>query len=182
MRLTWLLLSILLAVPSPQPAIAQEGASRALIEGKCSLCHPSTRVFTVDPGSLKEVVARMTKKNPEWFKETDSRHLLESLETMLKDPEISAMRDAWEKTVSRGKALFSDPNLGGNGKSCADCHTEDSLREVRNNYPKWDVSLSKMVSLEERLNKMVVSKLEGKAFQVEDERLTSLALYIKSLR
>jgi cytochrome c553 len=183
MRSLWLSIPISLFILSLQPASAQQqSVAKELLEGKCTLCHTSQRIFTTDTQDLNELVARMTAKNPDWFQKTDSRHLLESLETMLNDPEILAMRESWEKTVARGKTLFGDRELGSNGKSCADCHTAESLRKVRGNYPKFDVGLGKMVSLEEHLNHMVVKKLEGQPLQAGDERITALALYIKSLR
>jgi mono/diheme cytochrome c family protein len=183
MRSLWLSIPISLFILSLQPASAQQrSVAKDLLDAKCTLCHTSKRIFTTDTKDLKDLVARMTAKNPEWFRKTDSRHLLESLETMLDDPEILAMQDAWEKTVSRGETLFGDPELGSNGKSCADCHTAESLRKVKGNYPKYDVGLGKMVSLEEHLNYMVVKKLEGEPLQAGDERILALALYIKSLR
>jgi len=183
MRSLWFTVPILLFVLLLQPVSAeQRSAAKELIEAKCTLCHTSSRIFTAETGDLKDIVARMTEKNPDWFKEVDSRHLLESLDAMLDDPEIVAMRGAWEQTISRGKVLFSDPQLGSNGKSCADCHKVESLRKVRDNYPKWDVGLGKIVSLEEHLNHMVVKKLEGQPMQAGDERIVALALYLKSLR
>ncbi len=183
MRSLWFAILISLFVLLLQPVSAQQkSAARELIEAKCTLCHTSSRVFTTETGNLEDLIARMTAKNPDWYQKVDSRHLLESLEAMLGDPEISAMRSAWEKTLSRGKALFRDPELGSNKKSCADCHTVESLRKVGDNYPKWDVGLGKIVSLEEHLNHMVVTKLEGQALQAGDERIVALALFIKSLR
>jgi cytochrome c553 len=183
MRSLWFAVPFSLFVLLLQPVSAQQkSAARELIEAKCTLCHTSARIFTSESGNLEDIIARMSAKNPDWFKEVDSRHLLESLEAMLGDPEMSAMRSAWEKTLSRGSALFSDPELGSNGKSCAGCHKVESLRKVGENYPKWDVGLGRIVSLEEHLNHMVVSKLEGQALQAGDERIVALALYIKSLR
>lgn len=183
MRSLWFAIPVSLFVLLLQPAAAQQkSAARELIEAKCTLCHTSSRVFTTGTGDLEDLIARMTAKNPDWFQKVDSRHLLESLESMIADPEISAMRSAWEKTLSRGEALFSDAELGSNGKSCAGCHTVESLRKAGGNYPKWDVGLGKIVSLEEHLNHMVVTKLEGQALQAGDERIVALALYIKSLR
>jgi cytochrome c2 len=183
MRSLWFTILISFFVLPLQTASGEEKLTAGqLIEAKCTLCHPNSRIITTDTKKLEDLVARMTAKNPDWFKEVGANHLLESLEAMLGDPEISAMRNAWEETKSRGEALFNDPKLGSNGKSCADCHTIGKLWKVGDNYPKWDVSLGRIVSLEEHLNHMVVAKLAGQAMQAGDERILALTLYIKSLR
>ena len=84
MRSLWLSIPISLFILSLQPESAQQqSVAKELLEGKCTLCHTSQRIFTTDTQDLNELVARMTAKNPDWFRKTDSRHLLESLETML---------------------------------------------------------------------------------------------------
>jgi cytochrome c len=181
-KTTWslLLVSILAAVPV---ARAVEPAAEAdLLRGKCTLCHTSMRVYTVDSTKLKEVVDRMTAKNPEWFKDTDSRHLLEALAKLLDDPKIVAQRRAWEEAVARGKAIYADRSLGTTGKACIDCHAEGSLGLVKDQYPKYNEKLNRYESLEERLSGMVVTKLGGAPPAVGDPRLTDLTLYLKSLR
>jgi len=165
-----------------QSSAEQPSAAKELIDAKCTLCHTSYRIYTTDSAELEKLVSRMTEKNPDWFREVDSRHLLVSLEAMLNEPEVSAMRVAWEKTISRGEEVFKDPQLGSNGKSCADCHSPESLVKVKDKYPKFDKDLGRIVSLDEHLNYMVVKKMEGPALKVGDERIFALSLFIKSLR
>jgi cytochrome c553 len=153
-----------------------------LIASKCTLCHTSTAVYAADSARLKETVERMTAKNPEWFKDVEMRHLLESLEKMLADPRVAEARAAWDAAAARGKALFSDPALGTTGKSCADCHTAASLGRVKDAYPKFNPELGRAESLEERLDTMVRVKLKGAGLPLDDERSTALAIYLKTLR
>jgi cytochrome c len=153
-----------------------------LLNAKCTLCHTSMRVYGADTAKLKDVVDRMTAKNPEWFKDTDSKHLMEALATMLGDPKIVAQRKAWEDAVARGKALYSDRSLGTTGKACVDCHAEGSLGRVKDLYPRYDEKANRYESLEERLASMIVTKLGGAAPAVGDPRLTDLTIYLKSLR
>jgi cytochrome c len=172
--------SILAAVPI---ARADEATVEAdLLRAKCTLCHTSTRVYTADTAKLKEVVDRMTAKNPEWFKDTDSRHLMEALAKLLDDPKVMAQRKAWEEAVARGKALYADRSLGTTGKACVDCHAEGSLGRVKDLYPRYDEKSNRYESLEERLTTMIVTKLGGAAPAIGDPRLTDLTIYLKSLR
>jgi cytochrome c553 len=101
---------------------------------------------------------------------------------MLADPRVAAARTAWDAAAARGKALFSDPSLGTTGKSCADCHSADSLGRVKDAYPKYNAGLGRAESLEERLDTMVRVKLGGDGLPLGDERSTALAIYLRSLR
>jgi len=157
-------------------------AETDLIQVKCELCHTMMRGYLMDASRLKEIVDRMTAKNPQWFKDVDSRHLMEVLTTMLKDPKIAALRQAWEEAVARGKALYVDRSLGTTGKACVDCHAEGTLGRVKDLYPKYNEKLNRFESMEERLSGMIVTKLGGAQPAIGDPRITDLTLYLKSLR
>ena len=153
-----------------------------LLQGKCILCHSAMRVYTMDPAKLKETVERMAAKNPEWFKDVSSRHVVEALSSILKDPNIAAQRASWEEAVARGKALYADRSLGTAGKACIDCHPAGSLARVEEKYPKYDEKLNRYESLEERLATMIVTKLGGAPPFAGDPRITDLGIYLTSLR
>lgn len=170
------------AIVAPSARAADSPEETDLLDAKCTLCHTSLRVFATDGAKLQELVDRMTAKNPEWFKDTDSRHLMEALTAMLKDPKVAAQRKAWDEAVSRGKALYTDRSLGTAGKACIDCHAEGSLGRVKDLYPKYNETLNRYESMEERLSSMIVTKLGGTPPPAGDQRLSDLALYLKSLR
>ncbi len=101
---------------------------------------------------------------------------------MLNDPRVIEQRMALEEAVGKGKALFGDASLGRNGKSCADCHTEDSLRGVADAFPKFVEKAGRLMSLYDTVNLMISSNMNGKNLPLGDERITSLEAYLKSLR
>lgn len=169
-------------IVAPSVRAADSPAETDLLNAKCTLCHTSLRVYETDGAKLQELVDRMTAKNPEWFKNTDSRHLMEALAAMIKDPKVAAQRKAWEEAVSRGKALYTDRSLGPAGKACIDCHAEGSLGRVKDLYPKYNEKLNRYESMEERLSSMIVTKLGGTPPTAGDQRLSDLAFYLKSLR
>ena len=179
---TTLILAAVLVAPLTVAAQTAAPTEEDLIQKKCSICHTGHRVFTADPAQLKEVVERMERKNPDWFKDTDKGHLVEGLAKLLNDPEIAARRKAWEATVAKGKEVFADASLGTTGKSCASCHTPEALRGIAERYPAYDTAASRYVSLQERLQKMIVTKLAGPEIPLGDPRTVGLEAYLKSLR
>jgi cytochrome c553 len=149
---------------------------------KCTLCHSSQRFLSANPAQLKELVERMAQKFPDWFKDTEQQELVAKLDALLNDPRVAADRAQWDETVARGKALFADPSLGVGAKSCAGCHTPESLRNVADSYPKSDARSGRLISLQERIGQMIVGQMGGKQLPLGDIRTVSLEAYLKSLR
>jgi|Deesub1362A_J573_1020465.scaffolds.fasta_scaffold29619_2 thiosulfate dehydrogenase len=86
--------------------------------------------------------------------------------------------------VEYGKALFADASLGTNGKSCLTCHPEPStLSGVGNKYnPKAYFNMAKKeMTLKEVINFCIEVPMKGKPLPENDERLTALEAYLKSL-
>jgi cytochrome c len=149
---------------------------------KCTLCHSSQRLLSTNPAQLKELVERMAQKFPDWFKDTEQQELVTKLDALLKDPQVAASRAQWDETVARGKALFSDPSLGVGAKSCAGCHATEALRGVADAYPKFDAKIGRHISLQERIDQMIVGQMGGKRLPLGDIRTVSLEAYLKSLQ
>ncbi len=76
-----------------------------------------------------------------------------------------------EATLERGKALFNDPKLGANGRSCNDCHKSGAGLE----------QAAKRKDLEDMVNGCIVVNLKGKALGPDSVEMRSLLLYIRSL-
>ncbi len=76
-----------------------------------------------------------------------------------------------EATVDKGKALFSDPKLGTNGRSCNDCHKDGSGLE----------KAADRKDLESMVNGCIKANLKGKPLKQRSVEMQSLLLYIKSI-
>ncbi len=76
-----------------------------------------------------------------------------------------------EATIEKGKALFNDPNLGTNGKSCNSCHPNGKGLERSRSNPE----------LVETINGCITILLKGKALDPKSVDMQSLVLYVKSL-
>lgn len=178
--LTAALLAAAAVVPGA-PAAEEGSMEDAILNEKCSLCHSSKRLLTMDPAELKPVLERMQKKNPDWITEIDRDHIAKVLAEVLGRTEIISVRKGWLEAVERGEAIFGDESLGTNGKACTDCHTRETMKQVADGYPQYDLSIGRVVSLEERVTLMFTDQLAGKKEGMADQRVLDLIAYLKSL-
>ena len=155
---------------------------KKIFEEKCSPCHSTARILSVAPDKVRQTIARMEEKNPPFFEEVSGDRLAEIASRMLQDPELAARREALELAVEKGKTLFGDSSLGRNGKSCLDCHTVDSLRGRAETFPKFNERLKRVVGLNEVVNLMISSNMNGRVLPLGDERAVALEAYLRSLR
>ncbi len=84
-------------------------------------------------------------------------------------PALSAM--SHEPTLDKGKALFNDPRLGTNGKTCNDCHKDGSGME----------KAAEKKDLESIVNACIRANLKGKALKAKSVEMQSLLLYVRSV-
>jgi cytochrome c553 len=76
--------------------------------------------------------------------------------------------------VKKGKALFSDPKLGGGtaGMSCNTCHPDGKGLE----------KAADMKGLEEQVNACIKGALKGKGIGPKSSEMADIIAYIKSLK
>jgi cytochrome c len=194
MRLGLMLLGTALCLTAAGTAFGAEDLKKLeeqLLNEKCSLCHSSKRIYTIDPAQLATVVERMRKMNPDWFTDIKSEHMVEALAAILKDPQLVAGRQAWQEAVDRGSRLFADPSLGKNEYSCKSCHDPSAkspseipitLRNVADAFPRWDTKLKRFVDINEAINRMIAEKLGGEPLPPNDQKLFDLLAYLKTLK
>ncbi len=77
---------------------------------------------------------------------------------------------AQEASLEMGKALFNDPKLGTNGKTCNTCHTDGKGLEKAGTRR----------NLEDIINGCITIPLKGKALDPKSVEMQSLVLYVKS--
>lgn len=101
----------------------------------------------------------------------------------------------YQKSLERGKALFSDTTLATNKMSCNTCHLEGGTKEGKMGeillpsfdnlgikYPNYFASAKRVMTLDQVNNWSIVNLLKGKALAWDDQRLTDLTAYVTSLR
>jgi cytochrome c len=163
---------------------AEEGAlslEDAIFQEKCTLCHSSKRIFTVDPEDVRATIERMQAKNPDWITDAQLDHVVEVAAKALNDGSMIATRNAWKEAVARGESLFRDATLGGSGKSCADCHDVGEMKQVADGYPKYDGKKNRIVTFEQQVRFMIIEQMKGKADDPGDQRILDLMAFLKSL-
>ena len=84
-------------------------------------------------------------------------------------PTVSAIES--EATAQRGMALFNDPALGTNGKTCRTCHLNGRGLDHAGERP----------DLTTIVNGCISASLKGKPIDVNSIEMQSLILYIKQL-
>jgi len=100
-----------------------------------------------------------------------------------------------QKSIERGKALFSDTSLGTNGMSCNSCHVEGGTKETKMGdmtlsafdnlgakYPKYLAMAQRVMTLDQVNNGCIVGALKGKALAWDDQKLADLTAYETSLK
>jgi sulfur-oxidizing protein SoxA len=80
--------------------------------------------------------------------------------------------------VLDGEVLWN--RKAGNGKSCADCHSDAraSMKGVAARYPAYSPAQKRPVNIEQRINLCRAERQEAKPFPYESKELLALAAYV----
>jgi sulfur-oxidizing protein SoxA len=79
--------------------------------------------------------------------------------------------------VLDGEALWK-AKTGAAGKSCADCHSDGSMRGVAASYPAYDKTLARPVDLEQRINLCRTGHQQATPLAYESRDLLALTAFI----
>lgn len=121
---------------------------------------------------------------------------------MQKNPDqaMAYMADQNKGSVERGKLLFSDASLGGNGRSCNTCHPGGTTTggEVQvpmrphfkmkiptligsaATFPKYKVPNDAVITLENMSANCVRMFMAGSKMKMQDQRLRDITAYIST--
>jgi thiosulfate dehydrogenase len=88
----------------------------------------------------------------------------------------AALADELSDAAARGAALFKDPSLGTNGKSCATCHQDGGSWAGKARFPKF--ALGTVRTLDQAIQTCIVNPLAGTPLAWDDARLTALAVFV----
>jgi cytochrome c len=95
-----------------------------------------------------------------------------------------AASDALAAAVKAGEALWNK-TYGTGSKSCAECHKTgpNAMKGSRlKSYPKFDKTLNKVVTGQQKINQMLVDKSKGTALELGSDELNALEAYAATLR
>lgn len=87
----------------------------------------------------------------------------------------------WEgeymSVVMKGRSLWTDPNLGTNGVSCAQCHP-NAANTHPETYPKFQKQIGRVIALREMINWCLRNPLEGKELVADDPKMIAIEAYV----
>jgi len=90
-------------------------------------------------------------------------------------------QERWEKeymsVVTKGRELWTSPQLGTNGVACAQCHP-NAANTHPETYPKFQKQLGRVIALREMINWCLQQPLEGKPLALDDPKMVALEAYI----
>lgn len=91
----------------------------------------------------------------------------------------AAWQESFMKAVKEGRALFTDPTLGGskNGVVCAQCHPNASNTHPET-YPKFQQQLGLVVGIRDMINWCIQNPLEGAPLDTNGPEMLALEAYI----
>jgi len=93
-------------------------------------------------------------------------------------------KKALEAVVKKGGVLWKKSWRRG-AKACMSCHLRGPNKMTSRraaSYPKYDKTLRKVVTVQEKINQMLKFKSGGKPMKLGSEDLTALEAYIKTLK
>ena len=109
-------------------------------------------------------------------------------------PKVDPMAEL-QKSVARGKVLFSDTTLGTSGLTCNSCHMEGGTKEGKMEdmtlaafdnlgakYPKFFKMGNRVMTLDQVVIFCIVNPLKGKPPAWDDQKLTDLTAYVASVK
>jgi cytochrome c len=94
-----------------------------------------------------------------------------------------AASDALSAALKRGEALWRKPMATG-AKSCAECHVGPNAMKAGRlkAYPKFDKTLNRVTSGQQKLNQMIVDKSKGAALDLGSDDLNALEAFMSTLK
>lgn len=95
-------------------------------------------------------------------------------------------REALAKVVEKGEKTFSDKEFGTSGRACATCHANPKkpqlhLKDRVGDYPKYDRGEKRVITLGEKIRKMIDKNVRGKKEELGSEHLVAIEAYLMKL-
>lgn len=91
--------------------------------------------------------------------------------------DLERWEDEYMSVVKKGREVFTNPKLGTNEVTCAQCHP-NAANTHPETYPKFQQQLGEVVPLWEMINWCIRNPLKGESLQANDPRMVALQAYI----
>jgi L-cysteine S-thiosulfotransferase len=122
----------------------------------------------------RKVIAPQTKDNP--LRELISGYYYNGLELRsLQDDDFDNPGYLW---ATQGEKLWNQPE-GALKKSCASCHSTESMRGKAATYPKYFEPAMRVVTLEQRINICREEKMNATPLQQDSEASLAMTTFVR---
>ena len=85
--------------------------------------------------------------------------------------------DEFMSVVAKGRDLWTSPDLGTNGVSCAQCHP-NAANTHPETYPKFQQQLGKVIALRDMINWCLLNPLEGAPLDLDSPEMVAIEAYV----
>jgi len=93
------------------------------------------------------------------------------------EADLERWQEQFMSVVEEGRELWTSPDLGTNGVSCAQCHP-NAANTHPETYPKFQKQLGKVIPLREMINWCLRNPLEGEPLSLDDPRMIAIEAYV----
>ena len=92
--------------------------------------------------------------------------------------------------IRRGETTFTNPEIGTNGKTCANCHTKNNVKPnatfinlagVAAVYPRYRTPQNRVITLEQQILHCLTQHLTATELPLDHETIVSLVCYLASI-
>jgi thiosulfate dehydrogenase len=87
----------------------------------------------------------------------------------------------FEMVATKGRELWTSPELGTNGVACAQCHP-NAANTHPETYPKFQKQIGRVSELWEMINWCIRNPLEGEDLEADDPRMIAMLAYVHKER
>ncbi|MGI9322811.1 MAG: c-type cytochrome [Pseudomonadales bacterium] len=95
--------------------------------------------------------------------------------------DVARWQAQFDAVAADGRLHFTDPELGGNGVVCGQCHP-NAANTHPETYPKFQKQLGRVSALWEMINWCIRNPMEGEDLAADDPRMIALQAYIHKER
>lgn len=98
-----------------------------------------------------------------------------------KTSDLERWSDQFDAVAAEGRRLWTSPELGSNGVSCAQCHPNGANTHPET-YPKFQKQLGKVTMMWEMVNWCIRNPMEGMPLDADDPEMIAIHAYLAKER
>lgn len=98
-----------------------------------------------------------------------------------KKDDLERWTQQFDEVAAEGRRLWTSPELGSNGVSCAQCHPNGANTHMET-YPKFQKQIGRVSMMWEMVNWCIRNPLEGMPLEADDPEMIAIHAYLAKER